>query len=385
MPESGQLFFFFPEGQEVMLLDAVTLVTALAALAGLVAAVAAPVLRLNSAITRLSTLIDRALRDMEALKERDEELRRSAKESHERLHSRIDRAGDRLQDHESRADHTGDKRGGRQVKLNWKVRVKNKGFWLALIPAALLLVQAVGQVFGLSLELSALGDQLLGVVNALFAVLAILGVVNDPTTQGLSDSGQAMTYDSPKGEGGVTVAVKGGGPFRDERRRGLSGAEKRGGTVRHPPAADMAAILPIRTTSASRRTWRRPGPPGCPGGCYLYSYAVDRDMARSEAAHTLRLLGGRKPPYGVWYDVEDPSQAGADLVGICEAYCGAVEAAGLYVGDLLHGVLAQREAEQLPPGPVRQVGGPVEQHLRLPEALRDMAVHRPVVHRRETF
>ena len=71
---------------------------------------------------------------------------------------------------------------------------------------------------------------------------------------------------------------------------------------------------------------------GLPWGCYLYSYATDRDMARSEAAHTLRLLGGRKPPYGVWYDVEDPSQAGADLVGICEAYCGAVEAAGLYVG-----------------------------------------------------
>ena len=87
------------------------------------------------------------------------------------------------------------------MKLNWKVRVKNKRFWLALIPAALLLAQAVGQVFGLSLELDALGDQLLGVVNALFAVLAILGVVNDPTTQGLSDSGQAMTYDSPKGKG----------------------------------------------------------------------------------------------------------------------------------------------------------------------------------------
>lgn len=53
------------------------------------------------------------------------------------------------------------------MKLNWKVRVKNKGFWLALIPAALLLVQAVGQVFGLTLELDALGEQLLGVVNAL--------------------------------------------------------------------------------------------------------------------------------------------------------------------------------------------------------------------------
>ena len=87
------------------------------------------------------------------------------------------------------------------MKLNWKVRVKNKGFWLALIPAALLLVQAVGQVFGLALELSALGDQLLGVVNALFAVLAILGVVNDPTTAGASDSARALGYTQPqKGE-----------------------------------------------------------------------------------------------------------------------------------------------------------------------------------------
>ena len=84
------------------------------------------------------------------------------------------------------------------MKLNWKVRVKNKGFWLALIPAALLLVQAVGQVFGLALELSALGDQLLGVVNALFAVLCLLGIVTDPTTAGVSDSAQALTYEKPK-------------------------------------------------------------------------------------------------------------------------------------------------------------------------------------------
>lgn len=71
---------------------------------------------------------------------------------------------------------------------------------------------------------------------------------------------------------------------------------------------------------------------GLPWGCYLYSYATTTAMAESEAAHTLRLLGGRKPRYGVWYDVEDPSQAGADLVSICQAYCGALESAGLYVG-----------------------------------------------------
>ena len=87
------------------------------------------------------------------------------------------------------------------MKINWSVRVRNKTFWLAVIPAALLLIQAVGEALGFPLELGDLGDKLLGVVNALFAVLAILGVVIDPTTQGLSDSGQAMTYDSPKGKG----------------------------------------------------------------------------------------------------------------------------------------------------------------------------------------
>lgn len=69
-----------------------------------------------------------------------------------------------------------------------------------------------------------------------------------------------------------------------------------------------------------------------PWGVYLYSYATDTSMAKSEARHVLRLLNGRKPAYGVWYDVEDPQQAGADLVSICEAFCNAVEAAGLYVG-----------------------------------------------------
>lgn len=71
---------------------------------------------------------------------------------------------------------------------------------------------------------------------------------------------------------------------------------------------------------------------GMPWGVYLYSYATNTAMAKSEAQHTLRLLNGRKPAYGVWYDVEDPGQANADLVSICETYCNAIEAAGLYCG-----------------------------------------------------
>lgn len=82
--------------------------------------------------------------------------------------------------------------------INWKVRIKNKMFWLALIPAVLLLVQVVAAVFGYTLDLGDLGNKLLAVVNALFGVLALLGVVVDPTTAGLSDSAQALTYEEPK-------------------------------------------------------------------------------------------------------------------------------------------------------------------------------------------
>lgn len=82
--------------------------------------------------------------------------------------------------------------------INWKVRLKNKSFWVALIPALLLLIQAVAYVFGFTLDLSELGDKILAVVNALFTVLAILGVVTDPTTAGVSDSALALTYEKPK-------------------------------------------------------------------------------------------------------------------------------------------------------------------------------------------
>lgn len=82
--------------------------------------------------------------------------------------------------------------------INWTVRIKNKNFWLAAIPALLLLVQTVASLFGFTLDLGEIGDRLLAVVNAVFALLVILGVVNDPTTAGISDSKQARTYISPK-------------------------------------------------------------------------------------------------------------------------------------------------------------------------------------------
>lgn len=85
--------------------------------------------------------------------------------------------------------------------INWTVRIKNKQFWLTLIPAVLLLAQVVAAVFGYTVDLGELGNRLLDVVNALFAVLAILGVVTDPTTDGVGDSERAMGYDEPYKDG----------------------------------------------------------------------------------------------------------------------------------------------------------------------------------------
>lgn len=82
--------------------------------------------------------------------------------------------------------------------INWRVRIRNKAFWVAIIPAVLVLIQVVAAVFGYTLELGELGNKLIAVVNAVFVILSILGVVNDPTTSGLSDSKQAMTYELPK-------------------------------------------------------------------------------------------------------------------------------------------------------------------------------------------
>lgn len=82
--------------------------------------------------------------------------------------------------------------------INWQVRIKNKSFWLSLIPAVLLLIQVVAAVFGFELDLGDLGNKLLDVVNAVFAVLAILGIVTDPTTAGVGDSQQALGYTTPR-------------------------------------------------------------------------------------------------------------------------------------------------------------------------------------------
>ena len=72
--------------------------------------------------------------------------------------------------------------------FDWSTRIKNKMFWLAIIPAVLLVIQTVAAVFGYTLDLGDLGNKLLDVVNAVFSVLVIAGIVVDPSTPGIGDS-----------------------------------------------------------------------------------------------------------------------------------------------------------------------------------------------------
>lgn len=85
--------------------------------------------------------------------------------------------------------------------INVTVRMKNKAFWLAIVPAVLLLAQVCAAPFGYQWDFVVLNRQLADIINAAFAVLSILGVVTDPTTAGFGDSERAMSYTAP----GVTT------------------------------------------------------------------------------------------------------------------------------------------------------------------------------------
>lgn len=81
--------------------------------------------------------------------------------------------------------------------INWTVRFNNKTWWLAIIPALAILTQTILQLFGISWDYSDLVGKLAAIVEAIFAVLALMGIVADPTTSGVADSARALGYMDP--------------------------------------------------------------------------------------------------------------------------------------------------------------------------------------------
>lgn len=72
------------------------------------------------------------------------------------------------------------------MKINWKIRLRQKPFLVALFSALLLFAQQIGMLFGYELS-ATLGEELTEVFNTLLLVLSIMGVVIDPTTDGIFD------------------------------------------------------------------------------------------------------------------------------------------------------------------------------------------------------
>lgn len=85
-----------------------------------------------------------------------------------------------------------------ETKINWQVRIKNKTFWITIIPTVLLLAQQVAALCGVTIDVTQAGGQLLAIVDTVFVILVAMGVVNDPTTKGLGDSERALTYEEPR-------------------------------------------------------------------------------------------------------------------------------------------------------------------------------------------
>ena len=86
------------------------------------------------------------------------------------------------------------------MKINWKVRVKNRAFWIAIIPALALLGKQVLELFGVNVDFTNVSKELLGIIETIFVILAIVGVITDPTTAGISDSERALGYNEPNND-----------------------------------------------------------------------------------------------------------------------------------------------------------------------------------------
>ena len=91
------------------------------------------------------------------------------------------------------------------MKINWKVRIKNPVFWAQVAAAVVVPILAyLGMAWGDMTTWTALGGILLKAVqNPVIlgsVVVSLWGIINDPTTAGLSDSKRALTYEAPKKE-----------------------------------------------------------------------------------------------------------------------------------------------------------------------------------------
>ena len=81
------------------------------------------------------------------------------------------------------------------MKINWKVRFKNKvwlGSFLSLVIGFIYSLLALVDVFPAVTQ-----NLVVQLLNQVLTFLGLIGVIVDPTTAGLEDSNRAMGYEDP--------------------------------------------------------------------------------------------------------------------------------------------------------------------------------------------
>lgn len=90
------------------------------------------------------------------------------------------------------------------MNINWKLRLQNKTTLVTLCVAVVTAVYCILAALGITPSIAQ--EQVMNLVYAIITILCALGIVVDPTTNGISDSIQAMRYEKPRddmGESGI--------------------------------------------------------------------------------------------------------------------------------------------------------------------------------------
>ena len=82
------------------------------------------------------------------------------------------------------------------MRINWKVRFKNKTWLITFLLAILAFIYQVLGMFDIVPPVTE--DMATQLITIVVNILVTVGVVIDPTTAGAGDSQQAMTYNEPK-------------------------------------------------------------------------------------------------------------------------------------------------------------------------------------------
>ena len=82
------------------------------------------------------------------------------------------------------------------MNINWKIRFQNKTFLTGLISLVVVFIYDLLQL--LEIAPAVTQSAVMQVAEGILTILGMLGVIADPTTAGLSDIKQALTYTSPK-------------------------------------------------------------------------------------------------------------------------------------------------------------------------------------------